>query len=349
MSQLNSNFCCIPVRSRWRQRGFNGSSTRSAHGFTLVELLVVIAIIGILVALLLPAVQSAREAARRSQCQNHLKQLGLGVMNYEAANGRFPHGREAGAAFSPHAQILDYMEQANLRDIIDPDAGPLSAKNLEAASKQLDVLVCPTDPGEGRLSRLFGWTNYHVNSGGWVAAVNRWDGPFGVGHGGDHPYDPNDRIRISQITDGTTNTAMFSEVVNGLGDDDGAKTQFDCFDWKGGTLRGGYSSRQPTLLEAKWQDANLISFGGGFWRDRGYIWNEGSPWKQFYNHILPPGSACWRVSGDWYGLISPASSFHPGVVNTALCDGSVQTFEFGTDPLVWLALGTRDGGEVIRE
>lgn len=320
---------------------------KARRGFTLVELLVVIAIIGILVALLLPAVQAAREAARRSQCQNNLKQLALGVLNYESAFGRLPHGRESGAALSPHARVLDYMEQSNLRDLIDPSIGPLSGVNQEAAAQQLPSLSCPSETGEGRQSTLFGWTNYHVNGGGWVAAVQRWDGPFGVAHGGDHSYEPNDRIRLSQITDGTSNTALFAEVANGYGAIDGNGVEYDCFTWNGGTLRGGYDRRQPVLLDADWKSASVATLGGQ-WRDRGYIWNEGSPWKQFYNHILPPGSPCWHVNGDWYGLVSPASSYHPGVVNAAFCDGSVQTHTDDVDPLVWLASGTRDGGEVVQ-
>lgn len=343
-------FLVKQARTLARLRNKAGSASRK--GFTLVELLVVIAIIGILVALLLPAVQSAREAARRSQCQNHLKQLALGVLNFESAMGEFPHGRENGAALSPHARILDYMEQASLRDVIDPNAGPISnAQNQEAAATQLKVLGCPSETGEGRRSTLFGWTNYHVNSGGWVAAVNRWDGVFGVAHGGDHNYRPNDQIKISQITDGTSNTTMFAEVVNGYGEEEGGKVVTDCFSWSGGgRMAGDYVARQQTLLGGDWtaDNTNIVQLGGN-WRDRGYIWNEGSPWKQFYNHILPPNSPCWRVGDDWYGLVSPASSNHPSIVNAALCDGSVQSYGDDIDPLVWLALGTRDGGEVLTE
>lgn len=322
---------------------------RRARGFTLVELLVVIAIIGILVALLLPAVQAAREAARRTQCLNNLKQLSLGVLNYEATNGAFPHGRPEAGAFSPHGEILDYMELTQLRDIIDKEAGPLAPVNRPAAAMQLSELSCPSEPGEGRNTTEFGWTSYHVNGGGWVAAVNRWDGPFGVVDGSDHPYEPNEQIRISQITDGTSNTGLFAEVVNGLGNDSqSGAVRYDCFDWNGGSLRGGYDRRQPELLQGDWQTANVVE--NRTWRFRGYPWTEGSPWRQFYNHVLPPGSPCWRVGGNtgagWYGLVSPASSNHPNIANAAFCDGSIRSFAYDIDPVVWLALGTRDGGEV---
>lgn len=338
----------LGVRANWRSQG---------AAFTLVELLVVIAIIGILVALLLPAVQSAREAARRSQCQNHLKQLGLGILNFEAAMGKLPHGRENQNALSPHARILDYMEQTALRNLIDPDAGPIAnATNRQAAAMQLDVLSCPSETGEGRQSTSFGWTNYHANCGGWVAAANRWDGPFGIENISDVEsstnWKGNDRIKMSQITDGTSNTALFAEVVNGFGNIEGGKVKTDCFVYAGsGRMAGGYPTRQEALLTADDWQSKLNVVENGTWRDRGYLWNEGSPWKTFYNHILPPNSPCYRIgSGDpqgWYSLVSPASSNHPGVVNAGLCDGSVQTYGDDTDPVVWLALGTRDGGEVV--
>ena len=326
----------------------------TARGFTLVELLVVIAIIGILVALLLPAVQSAREAARRSQCQNKLKQLGLGVLNFEAATGKLPPGRSEDIKLSPHARILPYLEQAALRDIIDPDAGPVgNEQNRLAAATQIDLLICPSETGEGRQSTPLGWTNYLSNGGGWVAAVKRWDGPFGVDYTQqDVPnYKANQDVKLSQITDGTSNTALFSEVINGFGGIREGKVKTDCFSYNGsGRLVGSYENRQAALLGATdWQSANLVR-NGDIWKERGYFWNEGSPWHTMYNHILPPNSTCWQSEPDsyaWYALVSPASSYHAGVVNSVLCDGSVQTYAEDVDPRVWLALGTRDGGEVV--
>lgn len=126
------------------------------RAFTLVELLVVIAIIGILVGLLLPAVQSAREAARRMQCSNNLRQLGLATLNYESTFKRLP-GLTGSSSFSPQARILPYIEQGNLSNLIDYNiplyVGPAFAARLNplfrfAAGTVLPMLQCPSDPAD---------------------------------------------------------------------------------------------------------------------------------------------------------------------------------------------------------
>lgn len=350
---MNRGFSQI---QRWMKHSTKGVRKPNAErlAFTLVELLVVIAIIGVLIGLLLPAVQAARESARRSQCQNNLKQLGLGALNYESAIGELPHGRATSNAFSPLAQLLDYMENASLRGLMDPNQFPLSGSNATASRFQPPMFLCPSDPGSGRGSSEWAWTNYLANGGGWVSAVNRWDGVFGVENGLPtgapySNYETNEPIELRQVVDGLSNTGLFAEVVNGeFGSNDPAK-QYDCLSWNGSSPRGDYQRRQTTLLEGDWTTANTIPFGGRIWRDRGNPWSEGSPWKTFYNHILPPGSSCWRLDDNWYALVSPASSEHPSVVNSVRCDGSVHTVSTDIDPFIWLALGTRDGGEVLAE
>ena len=124
------------------------------RGFTLVELLVVIAIIGILVALLLPAIQAAREAARRNQCLNNLRQIGLGVLNFEQANGRLPAGSttETPKLDGPYystwtVDILPQLEQQAVYDLWHPEAGFSRSINRALRETFLQVYLCPSDTG----------------------------------------------------------------------------------------------------------------------------------------------------------------------------------------------------------
>src|SRR5687768_17044091 len=147
-------------------------------GFTLVELLVVIAIIGVLVALLLPAVQAAREAARRMSCSNNLKQFGIALHNFENTNRQLPAGEISSTAYlSPHVQMLPFFEQQSLYAMFDMLKGAFDAPNTTPGAIQPPLFLCPTDPRPDR-SQAMGWTNYHPNAGSWVS-INGWDGVFG--------------------------------------------------------------------------------------------------------------------------------------------------------------------------
>src|SRR6266566_1337108 len=161
-------------------------------GFTLVELLVVIAIIGVLVALLLPAVQSAREAARRNQCANNLKQLGLALHNFESQMKRFPWGSENTVIWGPacHTYLLPVLEQGAIQDqmVLSYAEGSsadttVSGQSLAyhelASTMRPKVFRCPDEIYTYR-DMLYGYTNYHTNYGSWVVLQNRWDGTFGT-------------------------------------------------------------------------------------------------------------------------------------------------------------------------
>jgi prepilin-type N-terminal cleavage/methylation domain-containing protein len=314
------------------------NSGRGRNGFTLVELLVVIAIIGILVAMLLPAVQAAREAARRSSCSNNLRQLGLALHNFESTHQKLPGGMQSQTAqLSPHVVLASYMEMNNSFDKFNLTVGPFTQPNYDAARVQPKTLICPSDPYVDRTQDM-GWTNYHANAGSWVTVTKSWDGVFGPAFdsGGGKALKP---ITFAAITDGLSNTCAFAEVVLGNGADTAAKHRFDVFE--GTTDTSSLDAARTGYLAKNWKNENIA---GGSWRWRGYPWSEGSVWRNWYNHLLPPNQPGWRP-GDWYQIVSPASSFHSGGAQAVLCDGSVTLFNQTIDVNVWTALGTRSGGE----
>ena len=209
--------------------------------FTLIELLVVIAIIGILIALLLPAVQDAREVARRMRCTNNLKQLSLAVHNYHDHHEIFPPGMQYPAGepvrtspnFGPNwvILVLPFLEQQGLYDRFDRTKAISHLLNLPARSSEMSVMLCPTDVGsEGRFDGTrYGegpsWArgNYAANAGsGYLLEGNRWDATWGPASPGWKDLrlrgimGPNASIRIADITDGTSNTLLLGEVRVGV-------------------------------------------------------------------------------------------------------------------------------------
>jgi prepilin-type N-terminal cleavage/methylation domain-containing protein len=321
------------------------------RGFTLVELLVVIAIIGVLVALLLPAVQSARESGRRISCANNLKQLGLAAQNYHDTFRVFPPGCLLSGTFGPSALVylLPFVEQGNIYDLYDPadhsGAGYAKTNDIPTALRP-SVFICPSEPNLRR-DTLLGWTNYHMNMGSWVhASTSRWDGAFGptfdCGGGKGVPH-----VTMADLLDGTSHTGCFAEVCNGPQPGQPRRKNTDCFEHSG-SISSDHATARATLLANDWKSAG---FAGGWsppWRWRGYPWREGSVWRGGYNHLLPPNSACWRTNGDWWQLVTPATSFHISGVNVVLCDGSVKYVNDNIDGAIWEAAGSRDGGEAIQ-
>ena len=207
-----------------RPRG--STRTPPCSGFTLIELLVVIAIIAVLIGLLLPAVQAAREAARRSQCLSNLKQLGIALHNYHDIVGTFPAGQFEGTAWqdwSAHTMLLPYLEQTSIYNSLnfnqavagcEPDGD--CPQNSTATQAKLSVFLCPSDPN--RLSTPEGHNNYAGCSGSSPDSVAQLGIFNGLFLGPDPNNAANSQVhRISDILDGLSQSAAFSEKVKGIG------------------------------------------------------------------------------------------------------------------------------------
>jgi len=353
---------------------------RRSKGFTLVELLVVIAIIGILIALLLPAVQAAREAARRSQCTNNLKQMGLAVHNYADINKCFPpkkSGTQTGSGGTMYnaefgsgwMRLLPFFEQQALYNTWSsaqtygtytfapfgplPWDGSVGAAPYVPYCTQVSTLLCPTNPSAatGKAANAHGRTNYMFSVGD---SVSGWDhndnssttrGPFG-----------NRRIvfTFADIRDGTANTTMLSERL--FASDAWTVKEGNAHSFAGvltspGTCLTTVDPANPTRFVAGTQ---VTTWSGQ--------WDHGSASHIAFNTVLPPNSpACGSTNNDdSSGGVWPATSYHPGGVNVAMCDASVRfisdTIDSGNTlaaPVtggpspygVWGALGSKSGGE----
>jgi prepilin-type N-terminal cleavage/methylation domain-containing protein len=329
--------------------------------FTLVELLVVMAIIGLLIALLLPAVQAARESGRRASCANNLKQLGVALHNYESRERQLPTGSDAKRCdsipnnpytfyrWSTFAHLAPLLEQGNVLALLDLSV-PMYSTNLPLSGTDLSVtpqnragvatvlpmLLCPSDRGVV-VDQGFGPTNYAMCTGTGLRGGTPMDtdGLFYV----------NSRTRFRDINDGTSNTIAASESL--LGD-------------------GAESSNDPRLVDP--QTVYRFVFAApltdsacnatrkwNFTNFRGFSWANGEYRCALYNHYYPPNHEvpdCLGVvvSGDISVRYSPygwrtARSRHPSGVNALLADSSVRFIADRIDYSIWQALATRRGGE----
>lgn len=317
---------------------YSPSSSRR-RAFTLVELLVVIAIIGILVGLLLPAVQSAREAARRMQCSNNLKQFGLALHNYESAYKRMPAGRNM-MSISTHAALLPYMEQGNLSNLVDCCMSWKDMKNATALATEVPIFVCPSDP---QTTVPAGWasTTYRNNQGSGLLHGLPSTNPSDPNYGQPEPNGPmipNKFLRFAEVTDGLANTAAFSEHGRGDFSNAIATPATDTF----------WPKTYPNTADEAVQMCNAINP-----KDLQYqrVSDVGAPWLQGYHstttyfHVAPPnGRSCMFPPGR---IATTAQSWHTGGVQVARCDGSVGFVTQNIDINVWRAFGSRNGGEAI--
>ncbi len=307
-------------------------------GFTLVELLVVIAIIGILIALLLPAVQAAREAARRSQCSNNMKQLGLATHNYHDTYKVFPPGVLAArlnAGMSTHPNnmswmplLLPFMEQAPLYDQLKPYIVSRSASSFpsDLMNTVIPALCCPSDPNMGKVTTVHGTADPPPDKNdGFCGNYLLCNGSQQVTEGtGGNSFDMNgmfyylSKTRMASVTDGTSNTVMAGEVCVV------PETSTAHRDWRGRYYRADHlSSIFSTYLPPNTTSADLC---------------------RTCEATEPLWAPCTQSTAT---QAIYARSRHPGGAQIGLADGSVRFVSETVDTAVWRAAGTREEGESL--
>lgn len=325
------------------------------RAFTLVELLVVIAIIGVLVALLLPAVQAAREAARRMSCSNHFKQLGLALHNYHDTRGAFPAGNchfygfdqeippgspDPGAIGSPANAavifLLPYMERQAIYDSYVAYAQKAMTESYDIIwdvplaerewyAEKISMLLCPSDPESSNFTSE--WHCHRTNmmmcagDGMWSFARRADQEGNSKAHVGNRGFFEREKWKtMAHVEDGTSNTIAYSEAIIGLHGTD--------------NILGGVAIYQPHdgtdaiagLCLANGYHATdrdrLVSSSGSGWR--ALLWSSGRAGDAWFTTTLPPNSISCSAAlypRDW-GTFAP-QSWHPGGVHCLLVDGSV--------------------------
>ena len=327
--------------------------TRRA-GFTLIEVLVVLGIIGILVGLTLPAVQSARESARRAKCQSSLHQIGLAIDNYHQAFDCFPIGyafkdfarsyRYYGF-YSMHARLLPFLGLLATYDAINfavssaPEPiTPLevagNAANHTALNTKIDLFLCPSDGGPLAESG----TNYRGNVG--VGPMNSTSIEFPDSNNGLFPE--LGFVRAAFVPDGLSHTAAFSERLRGSGQTNAPMPERDF--WRSiGFVSTADDQLKTCQIVGRPPGANAFVDAGRWWF---WIGRE----RTLYTHTQSPNGPvpdCLDLGVQTALGMATARSWHPGGINVLMGDGSCRWVSSTINQAVWRGLGTRNGGELV--
>ncbi len=333
--------------------------SRLRRAFTLVELLVVIAIIGILIGMLLPAVQMVRESARQTSCKNNMRQLGLAMLGYEAAFERYPPSFEiehatvlAGnnGSWSIHGRLLPFLEQANAYKFVDLNIAWDVQIATGVPTMRIPTFLCPSEPND--LVRVDSSgnpkvypQNYGFNFGSWLV----YD-PVGR-RPGDGPFFVNSRVRSANVRDGLSNTLCAAEVKTFTSyirntSDPGTAPPSDPAFFSGYT---GQLKLGPTLMQntghTEWCDGRVHHSGvTSVFTPNTFVpyVHDGREYDIDFNSVQEGK----RNDQATYAAITSRSS-HPGLVNIVRMDGSVSNVTDQVDLAVWRAFATINGGETV--
>ena len=353
------------------------------NAFTLIELLVVIAIIAVLIGLLLPAVQKVREAAARAKCTNNLKQIGLGLHNYESAKNYFPGLSDPappGAlshqyAFGVLASVLPYIEQANLQDLIDFNQaatlspyynGIINPVHDQASQTVVSLYRCASDGQNPLFNQSSGsrspsnfataGTNYVFNCGSGTANANaaNYDPEFPT----DGMFWYGSQTGFRDMFDGSANTVLASECLMGPG---GAAPPASAT--PPSPMGRYYTSLDTSVFLANssppggWNRGGLVTTrpsecdngtrAWGVMRGSSWFWG-GRAWNAVFNAALLPNDPLIDCGAHGRGYFA-ARSNHTGGVNAVFGDGSVRFIRNSITPANWAGMATRAGGEVVTE
>jgi prepilin-type processing-associated H-X9-DG protein len=331
------------------------SHFRARRGITLIELMIVFSILSLLIALLLPAVQSVREAARRTQCASNLRQIGIGLNNYMQIMGCYPpnvlnFGHDPWNYFSIQARILPQLDEQplyntinfsvatypqvwNFRESILPEARPANSINDTARLTQISVFLCPSDGGAFAETG----TNYRGNTGVGLNYQQTAEEP----DSGNGMLAEFGLVTPARVPDGMSHTALFSERLRGSGSD-GINPARDTFN-----LQVLVFTADELLLAA--QAAARLN-NPLIFTEQGRYWFWLGRERTLYNHAQVPNGI---IPDAMYANIltargmSSARSYHPGGVNVLMGDGSGRFVTETITQAVWRGLGTRNGGELV--
>jgi len=317
-------------------RASHSRSGRTTRGFTLVECLCVIFILGILLALVLPAVMSAREASRRAACANNLRQIGLAIGGFESSRNNLPPGGTGRANASFLLAILPHLDSSvayNAFNLTAPASADESARNRTVSQLRVAVFVCPSDPNS--TASVGGVTNYAGNTG-FPFADPRENGVFRPGASAP--------ARAQDVADGLSRTAFVAEWRIGAPPGSGG----------GGDASTRIFNVSPAITPPSqvgaFKAACLAASGSPdspFGTSKGLSWAYGNLGDSLYNHTLAPGGPSCTNST----LVTPAAwtagSAHGGSSNVLLGDGAVTSVGHGVAEPIWRGLGTANGGEAV--